>query len=236
MANKKKNSNKIFEVTVYGTVRVQGGPGGFEDKAYEYTFKCTGAQLQETSALSIFKNAVAPQHFPILYPGFQTLMTHYVKSTSCPEDPEAIYDFPSILNRKQLVSYIMENELPVDEMLYPDVEVLRQAVNDCENNDPEVFRKMQEWTREHRGNASSNIRVIDELNPLPTKTADKLKEEQALQEKADAEAKAKADAELLAASAEYAKTKADAEANAKVKADPKSDSKADSKANANANV
>jgi len=161
-----RNPNPVYIAEVYGEINVMKN-GVLQPVAYEYSFKFLHSMLQERSALSIFKNEVAPLHFPQLFPGFQAVLTHYLREVQCPEDPRRVAENPVLLNRVGLIEFIDDYGLPVEAPLYQDDDQLRQAVLDC-IDDEEVFVIQQRRRKEKYGTSAEVRAALMELNPIPT--------------------------------------------------------------------
>lgn len=205
----------IYKVTVHGTLKIAAGLG-FEQKAYEHTFKVKHENLN-MSLLYIFKSQIAPRDFPVLYPGYECLITHVLKKVTCDENPEAVSSNPLLLDRPGLVQFIEDYNLPVEEGLYQrDADQLRQAVIDC-INEPEAFKHNQNDRRQRYSRKVSLKSDIDELNPLPGGPAEGFTNTAFVTSSADD------DEEEVVGEEEKPKTKAKAKTNKKSKSEEVAD-------------
>lgn len=114
----------------------------------------------------LFVKYYAPKVMPNLYSGYQHLFTFDVESATC-SDPDKERTTVSVLSREQLVAYIVENDLPVEQELYPDPADLRQAINECTDPKSEKgFLQNQVIRRERLGDtlvvAADTLDFIEE--------------------------------------------------------------------------
>jgi len=112
------------------------------------------------SALSIIKNNILDAIMPKLYKDYAGYRTHHI---TCVEPFGNVAQAKAVLwqmNRPTVISYIAENELPVNVEIYETLMDLRQAVEMAEA-DPDNFLRVQ-GKREKEFKLTSTLR---ELNP-----------------------------------------------------------------------
>lgn len=160
-----QSEDDVFKCTVTGTLAQQKGSTVAEIQ-YEHTFNLN-KKLVDMGVLFVFKNQVAPRDFPILYPGYQALFTHYLKKVECETNPEAVASNPALLDRPGLLTFIEDYGLPVKPAVYADNDALRQAIYDC-IDDEAVFVFNQNERMRKRGIAQYEAQdELVKLNPLP---------------------------------------------------------------------
>lgn len=155
----------IFTATIYGEMVIQNGEKNVQ-KSYEHTYSVPKSVVDQHGVLSPFKNTIAKTQFPILYPGFQSLMTHHIRKVTCESNPELVVANPNICNYEQLLEIVEDTDGDIELELYDDEYKLRQAVLDY-IDDPEVFAAQQEHIRALRGNKAALTSKVLALNPLP---------------------------------------------------------------------
>jgi hypothetical protein len=156
------NSGQEYDVTIEGMYFApSANTSGLAQKPYRVTVKLTQNLVNE-GPLSVWKNALAPEMMPKLYPDYQGLATHEIVK-SVPLGGGQLTDI-SLMNMEQLTEYIHENELPVEAELYQDIGALQQAVLDCEK-DEDVFVVAQEALKARVGTAISVKNQALSLNP-----------------------------------------------------------------------
>lgn len=99
-------------------------------------------------ALCVFKNDIAPEIMPLLFPGYIGLATHEIREQVCtnPSRKSSI----KVMSHADMLRYIDEEEVPVELGLYQDADSLRQALLDWKE-DPQGFVDRQAKTMEIKG-------------------------------------------------------------------------------------
>lgn len=111
-------------------------------KPYRVKAKVDKATSDKHGFLSPFVNAIAPKMMPKAFQDYLGLHTHFVEGVKNLTHPGQEMEDPTIMGRAQLEEYVENENLPVEVELYQDVDALRQAVIDCEE-DEESFKKQQ---------------------------------------------------------------------------------------------
>jgi hypothetical protein len=98
------------------------------------------------------------------HPDYKRYRTHHqtnVLNLTTGEPPKEL----GLMNRKQIISFLSINpEVPIETDLYPQIEELRQALRDWQDN-PESFLKRQEARKTLRGPEFALAKSLDALNP-----------------------------------------------------------------------
>jgi hypothetical protein len=201
MAKTTKKS-ETYKITFEGTYYAREG-GGKTRKHFECDYVTTRAHVEKYSALGVFKKFGANQTMPRLYPDFVGLAKFKVKTTTILEKPDAAPVQLELKNRDELIAYIIDQELPIEAILYSKDGALRQAIKDCEA-DEEQFLRNQSLLANRVGGDLEAAAELAELNAatITTEVRPTLEVEPAVTEFTKEEAK------RIAELAEQSKTEA----------------------------
>lgn len=156
-------------------------------KPYEVTVQMSQEHIDE-NPLSVFKNHIAPAKMPQVYSDYGDLATHNIMRIVNNIDPDAAPESLGVMNRDQLLTYIDDNDYPIIEYLYKDVDALRQAVMDYEE-DQEGFMHNQEIMHKKRGPAAQTEMSVLALNDKIERTDSQVNSAQPPLPQENAEAK-----------------------------------------------
>lgn len=161
MAKKAKlKDDAVYRVTMHGRYFATTQEGNIVEKPYEIECRMD-KQMVDRGVHGRFRKHIAPDLMPTKYPDFSGLHTYDVKEC-VDESGEEIEDI-RLMSRDELLNYIEEEELPINQVLYGDDSTLRDAIKDCED-DEEGFLKSQKFMEEKRSDEIQSKLKAKELN------------------------------------------------------------------------
>jgi hypothetical protein len=160
----KPTSKDHVVVNVIGFYYTTHAPKGDNLRSYDIDIpiSCQDLEDKREGALSLFRHYYAHRMMPKKYPDFSGLYTHELGKPARCSNPYYLRNNVKLMNMEQLVEFIEENELPIEEKLYEDSGALRAAIELYEK-DPDGFRKHQKVAEQRKGPALRKQDHADEL-------------------------------------------------------------------------
>lgn len=118
-------ANVVYLITFSGSYYTTDGSGQNTKQFNPITVKMTQYMVNE-GPLSVFKNEIAPELFPRMYPDFSMLHKYRVDHTER-EDGGPVLDI-NLMNRGEITALISREGLPITVSLYKTVDALREAI------------------------------------------------------------------------------------------------------------
>jgi len=153
-------------MSVHYLVGVSGQYMNTEGKLSKYCVK--DFKLPELeAALSVVKNKLLDKRLMADYPDFSAVYTHFLDFTEEVSDTKGVKPKEvvvsrkniSFMNKKQLISYLTMNALPIDIQWYEKAHELREAIKLCEENQEKFEAREMELLKERKQN-----KILKELN------------------------------------------------------------------------
>ena len=151
-----------YKITVAGQYFVREGERRLSLKSYKFDINMPSMD----SVLSVIKNRVLDVVLKQKYEDYVSYRTHEILDVQPFGDIAPQKAVLWQMNRPTILSYISENELPVEPEIYETLMDLREAVQMAEA-DPDNFKKVQDDKRENHKILSGLRELNPELFPQP---------------------------------------------------------------------
>lgn len=159
MPVKRKKKEDIWRITFDGDIGCVE-KSNWVKKSYKVTVVMPDKQVQKGCRTQFLKH-YAPKIMPKLYRGWESCFTFNIANATCTNEHKQANTI-AVMSRDSLVEFIESNDLPVDQILYPEADDLKQAITECMNpKTMDAFEKNQELRRERIGDS-----IADEIEAL----------------------------------------------------------------------
>lgn len=161
MRRRKIDETTTWNIIVEGRYMYNLSDGKLDTKPYSIEATLNKEHV-EKGPLSSFVKYIAPVVMPKKYPDYISLHTHTIVKMTC-SNPDLVGDNLAVMSWHQLKDYVEYIGLEVDVDLYADTGTLRQAIEECED-DETAFLKSQEKLAERIGPEIKLKRDAEKLN------------------------------------------------------------------------